>query len=112
MNPSGSKETPSGLTQNDHGLLKDPEFWEGISGFHRRSRLSQLRELYRDNPVALEQIQTYDPKSEVSRKLNELTNDVYATNAIKKRQLESWFAQYFPHLFEEIKGLSAEKKRS
>lgn len=72
--------------------LKAEHFQElnGVLG-NCHERCQELRERYSGNPLALWQIDRFDPESEFSRKIDEATEACQKKDQRKVNELEVWF---------------------
>lgn len=64
----------------------------------REQRIAGLRVAYADDPVALQQIDTYDVSSEYYVMFNELKKAYRSRNETKIAELEAWFLEHFPDI--------------
>lgn len=77
-----------GLLSKHHSELNKMNVQDG--------RYDELREEYKGNSAALQQIDVYDSKTVYHSKLKELRDALEAGDAAKERELGQWFAENYP----------------
>ena len=98
-------------TNLDFGRLPQPtdtKKYDGLSREHHSelnrvldvepSRYDELRTLYKDDPVALQQIDVYDTSSPYGLKLQQFIEACKTNNEPLIRELERWFAENYPYI--------------
>jgi hypothetical protein len=63
-----------------------------------RQRFADLRRKYQDDPVALQQIDVYDPETEYHDRIREYIAACRDRDPIRERQLRAWFKQHYPDI--------------
>ncbi len=81
----------TGLKRKHHGELNKVI---GVPAW----RYDQLRAEYADDPVALQEIDTYDPTSKYARKIKEYRDALLDNLTGKAEQLEIWFSEHYPDI--------------
>lgn len=61
-------------------------------------RFEQLRKQYRNDSVALQKIDVYDPESLYNKKYNLYIAAIRCRDRALKGELERWFAEYYPDI--------------
>jgi hypothetical protein len=56
----------------------------------------EMREWYKDDPVALQQIDVYDPSTEYHDKFREYRDALLSGDEDKQKELEAWFKEHYP----------------
>ena len=91
-----SFEAPKlGITQADHDSMNSYEF-NDLDIEEKRKRYAELRELYADDKLALEQIDSLDGETEYHDKMGLLREAFLNKDFDKVRKLDQWFLEHYP----------------
>lgn len=86
----------AGITREEHGDLNIPsEVYPGGREAKVR-RMEQLRRQYRDDPIALQQIDRYDINSPYGRMLKKYREALHSGDEQKQAELDAWFQKNYP----------------
>lgn len=100
-NQSEAQNLPQGITAEDHGLLNilpRPMFFEQDTE-DRGILILQMRERYKDNPFAQEEIDSYDPKSPYFLMHKKLMIAMKNRDYEEQSKLEEWFLANYSHVW-------------
>ncbi len=61
-------------------------------------RYDELREKYANDPVALQQIDVYDPSTEYHQKLKQFVWSLQSGDEKKEAELRKWFEKHYPDI--------------
>jgi len=81
-------KTGKGLTQEHHSQLNR----HGVE----KHEYDRLRQLYKDDPLALEQIDIYDGKTVYHEKIAEYVHAMKSSDRTAIARLDLWFAEHYP----------------
>jgi len=86
----------TGLSERDCVLTEE---WSHFQDKSKKTRLlDQLTDKYLNNPLALEQIDIVYPDSHYTKKRIEFICALKTKDKQKEKQLDRWFARFYPYL--------------
>lgn len=87
-----------GLSGEHHGDLNRPGYVYPGGDEARNERIDELRQLYNDDNVALQQIDVYDGRTEYHAKLHEYRDALMSGNVGEQARLDEWFNKNYPDI--------------
>ncbi len=92
------EETVRGLSPQHHKELNGGDFRRDHEEEQQIARLAELRSQYANDPVALQQIDVYDYRTEYHVKFAELRNALISNDTKAEAELSHWFEVHYPDL--------------
>lgn len=91
----------AGLSAEHLRELDDFKFHHGQTPEQKSARFTILRQKYAGDPLALEQIDMYDPTTDYHKKLMQFRDALKARNAAEADELYAWLREHYPQTHRE-----------